>query len=170
MHGNIENWTWALVGGALVGTSSALLLALEGVNEGVSGMAAGLFRGGSVERLRRAAFLAGLACAGGLSYLFTPAEFANESGRPLWAFALAGLCVGYGARLANGCTSGHGVLGVSRGALRSVLAVLLFGVSAFAVEQVFPSRSAAPRAQRPQPLASCSEPTPCGLDQRGDAP
>jgi len=139
---DLTDQAYALLGGVLVGTSTAWLLAFEGVTEGVSGMAAGLASGPHRERWRRAAFLTGLAGAGALGHWLAPHAFVDDSGRPLWAFAAAGLLVGYGARLANGCTSGHGVLGISRGATRSIVAVCLFGLAAMAVEHVFPARAA----------------------------
>ena len=172
----LQSWALALLGGALAGTSTALLLALEGVNEGVSGMAAGLARGAGGERARRAAFLLGLAAVGGTYHLFAPQAFANHSGRPLLAFALAGVLIGYGARLANGCTSGHGVLGVSRGAARSFVAVLLFGLGALSVQRFFAVpwvSSAHTQPAEPSPHARravCGEPAPCVAHEEGGLP
>jgi hypothetical protein len=70
--------------------------------------------------------LLGLVAAGAAARLLGVAAPAALALRPAALFLAGGLLVGVGARLANGCTSGHGVLGVSRGAMRSLVAVLLF--------------------------------------------
>lgn len=122
----MEPTTLALAGGTIVGGSTSVLLAVLGRTEGVSGMAGGLLAGPPADRLLRAAFLAGLAAGGLAAFRVTPSAFLDTSGRPLGAFLIAGLLVGYGARLANGCTSGHGVLGVSRRSMRSLAAIAMF--------------------------------------------
>jgi len=115
-----------LVGGALIGVAASLLLLGSGRIAGVSGIAAGaLFSREGGERWWRLAFLAGLIGAGLPFVVFAP-EAIGPSPRPLLWLALAGLLVGVGTRLGGGCTSGHGVCGVSRLSPRSLVATALF--------------------------------------------
>jgi uncharacterized membrane protein YedE/YeeE len=114
-----------LAGGALIGLSASLLLGLGGRIAGISGIAAGgLFETGS-ERGWRLAFIAGLLLAGLGVWWLAPAAI-GPSPRSLPALAAAGLLVGFGTRLGNGCTSGHGVCGISRASGRSLLATAVF--------------------------------------------
>jgi uncharacterized membrane protein YedE/YeeE len=114
-----------LAGGALIGLSASLLLGLAGRIAGVSGIAAGgLFETGS-ERRWRLAFIAGLLLAGLGFVLVAPAAL-GPAPRSLAGLAVAGLLVGFGTRLGNGCTSGHGVCGISRLSSRSLVATLVF--------------------------------------------
>ena len=118
----------AIAGGALIGAAVLLLFLTLGRIAGVSGMISATFRRGtsSGERAWRGAFLAGL--VGG------PLVAAALLGRPLVEHSptsgalllLAGLAVGLGTGLANGCTSGHGVCGVSRLSRRSIVATGTF--------------------------------------------
>ena len=115
----------ALAGGVLIGLSASVLFGLGGRIAGISGIAAGsLFEAGG-ERRWRLSFLAGLLGAGLVLWLVAPATLA-PSPRPLAWLAGAGLLVGFGTRLGNGCTSGHGVCGVSRLSARSLVATAVF--------------------------------------------
>ena len=129
----------ALLGGALLGAGASLLLLVEGRVAGVSGiLAEGL--GDPWRNLRwRLPFLAGLVAAGAALHLALPAAFVAPRVAPLGIVA-AGLLVGFGARLANGCTSGHGVSGLSRLSPRSVVATLTF--IAFGALATYASRGA----------------------------
>jgi uncharacterized membrane protein YedE/YeeE len=121
----------ALGGGVLLGVAASLLWLSTGRAAGVSGILAGLFSPRSDERRWRALFLAGLV-AGGLvlRIMLAPSAFAAaERGLPL--VATAGLLVGFGARLGGGCTSGHGICGLGRLSLRSLIAVGVFMASGF---------------------------------------
>nr|WP_099495170.1 YeeE/YedE family protein [Stenotrophomonas maltophilia] len=123
---------WAAVaGGALIGAAAVVLLATTGRVAGISGIAAGSVRATPGERGWRWAFLLGLlAAAGGVLYWQTvPGQAPRNLLRdalPAWQLVGAGLLVGFGTRLGNGCTSGHGVCGVARGSMRSLLATLVF--------------------------------------------
>ncbi|KMO32028.1 YeeE/YedE family protein [Methylobacterium variabile] len=116
----------ALLGGSLIGASAALLLLLNGRIAGISGILGGLLASPSRETGWRAAFLAGLVLAplvyagsgGSLPAVAVDASF------PL--LVVAGLLVGFGARLGAGCTSGHGVCGIGRGSRRSLIATGTF--------------------------------------------
>jgi uncharacterized protein len=117
----------ALVGGALIGLSASLLLLFNGRIAGISGIAGGLLSQRTRAELAwRITFLLGLVGGGFLLRAFWP----QTLGAPVisgaaWVVA-AGLLVGFGTRLGNGCTSGHGVCGISRGATRSVVATVTF--------------------------------------------
>jgi len=116
----------ALFGGALVGLASAGLLVLTGKTAGVSGIVDGVLRGEKGEWGWKAAFLAGLASGGLLLAWRLPSALAAGPPRT-WPWVIAGgLLVGFGARLGGGCTSGHGVCGIGRGSLRSVVGTALF--------------------------------------------
>ncbi len=122
-----------MVGGVLIGLASVWLLVANGRIAGVSGILHGLFAGpsGSApgaragDRLWRAWFIAGLIVAGFAWHAFAgPAPIRQGFGSG-WV-ALAGLLVGFGTRMSGGCTSGHGVCGLGRLSLRSLVAVAIF--------------------------------------------
>ena len=115
---------FALLGGALIGLSASLFWSLNGRIAGVSGVLAGSFKSSGEERRVRVLFLLGLVLAG---LLFgTLSHRIAAPTLPLLPLALAGLLVGAGTRLGGGCTSGHGVCGLSRFSLRSLIATLTF--------------------------------------------
>jgi uncharacterized membrane protein YedE/YeeE len=118
----------ALFGGTLIGLSASLYWSLNGRIAGISGIVGGAIFERGRERWLRVSFLLGLLVAGLLFARFTNRVPAPEL--PLMALAGAGLLVGYGTRLSGGCTSGHGVCGLSRLSVRSLLAVLTFMVTA----------------------------------------
>jgi len=119
----------ALLGGGLIGLSESLLLMTTGRITGISGIIAGMLVPASDGRLWRGLFVAGLILGCGLVRLVSadavPITIAASSGELL----VAGLLVGFGTRLANGCTSGHGICGVSRLSPRSIVATLTFMAS-----------------------------------------
>src|SRR5689334_17215234 len=118
----------ALLGGALIGLSASLYWSLNGRIAGISGILGGALFAPGQERWTRVLFLLGLFGAG-LGF----ARFTNRVASPdlpLLALAFAGLLVGFGTRLSGGCTSGHGVCGLSRRSRRSLVAVLTFMVTA----------------------------------------
>ena len=121
----LSAWWWAAFGGALIGAASALLLLVHGRIAGISGILGGLVQRGTVDRSWRYAFIAGLFAAGVLAGLVHPASIGVASGSP-FVVIVAGLLVGFGTRLGSGCTSGHGICGLSRFSGRSLLAVATF--------------------------------------------
>lgn len=130
-------------GGVLIGLAAVLMLGLNGKILGVSGIAGGLLEKTSPKKWR-VLFLFGV-LAGGLLVRFTvPGAFAIAIARSPAALVAAGLLVGYGTRLGGGCTSGHGICGVSRLSPRSLLATITFMVTGaltvFAIEHVFGGR------------------------------
>ena len=120
----------ALAGGVLIGLASVWLLAANGRIAGVSGILHGLVAQPPGDRAWRAAFIAGLILAGVLWVLFT-APTPGRAGFSGWLVA-GGLLVGFGTRIGGGCTSGHGVCGLGRLSLRSLVAVMVFMASGMA--------------------------------------
>ncbi len=118
----------ALLGGVLIGASALLLYAAFGRIAGISGIAFGTLFGAAAERPWRLLFLGGLVLGGWLAVVAgtaKPLAPLPEAGG-LVLIVLAGLLVGIGTRLGNGCTSGHGVCGLARLSRRSLVSVLLF--------------------------------------------
>ena len=114
------------LGGALIGASASAMLLLEGRVAGISGIVGGLFTPRAGDIGWRLAFLGGLVLAGIGGALLAPASVAVEIVRAPWMLVVAGLLVGVGTRLGNGCTSGHGVCGLSRMSPRSLASVVTF--------------------------------------------
>ncbi len=115
----------AILGGVMIGASASLLLLLNGRIAGISGILGGLFAAPSRETGWRAAFLVGLVLAP-LAYGLLAGLPAVHVGASFPLLALAGLLVGFGARLGSGCTSGHGVCGLARLSPRSMAATGTF--------------------------------------------
>jgi uncharacterized membrane protein YedE/YeeE len=115
----------ALAGGALIGLGASALLVLNGRIAGISGIVGGLLRPRSEETSWRAWFVAGLLVGGIALLALRPASFGRSSAS-LPVAIVAGLLVGFGTRLGNGCTSGHGVCGLSRFSGRSLAATITF--------------------------------------------
>lgn len=114
-----------LIGGAMIGLAGAMLMLLTGRMAGVSGILGGALTS-APDRAWRVAFIAGLLAAAVIAPLFgapAPARFASSN---LVLLAVAGLLVGFGSRMGNGCTSGHGVCGFARISPRSIAATLVF--------------------------------------------
>jgi uncharacterized membrane protein YedE/YeeE len=118
----------SLTGGVLIGLSASALLLFCGKIAGISGIVGGLIGFRKNDTLWRAAFIAGLVTGGILLRLIQPAVFQVGIVRSTGALVVAGFLVGLGARLGNGCTSGHGVCGVSRLSPRSIVATVTFVV------------------------------------------
>lgn len=118
-----SSWIYALLGGAMIGTASALLLLTHGRIAGISGIVGGLLSPVTTDRMWRYAFTSGLLAVGVIAGMVVPAATGGDS--PVVA-VVGGLLVGYGARRGSGCTSGHGVCGLSRLSHRSLVAVATF--------------------------------------------
>ncbi|MRG90968.1 YeeE/YedE family protein [Polyangium spumosum] len=116
----------ALLGGMLIGLSASVLLLWNGRIAGISGMVAGIVLPGSSERSERLLFLLGMLGGGGVLLALRPESFPPAGSIPISFAVAAGLLVGFGTRLGNGCTSGHGVCGLSRLSARSLVATLTF--------------------------------------------
>lgn len=122
----------ALFGGVLIGLSASLAHSGARQVAGVSGILGGLLRGPTRPLSFGLWFVMGLLLGGSLMARFG-AAVAGPSAlepRPLWLLIAAGLLVGFGTRLGSGCTSGHGVCGISRRSLRSLVATGVFMAAA----------------------------------------
>lgn len=119
-----------LAGGMLIGLAAALLLGTLGRIAGISGILGSLLPlprvNSTFETGWRVAFLAGLLAAGFVAQGLSPTLLSNDTGTPAAMLIAAGLLVGFGTRLGSGCTSGHGVCGISRLSPRSIAATLTF--------------------------------------------
>jgi uncharacterized membrane protein YfcA len=115
-----------LVGGVLIGVAAAALLLFDGKIAGISGIVGGLAQPRRGDVGWRAAFLLGLLVGGAGLLAWRPEALGPPAVVPTLTFVLAGLLVGTGTRLGNGCTSGHGVCGVGRGSVRSLVATATF--------------------------------------------
>ena len=135
----------ALIGGALIGASASMMLAFNGRIAGISGVLGGLVRPQRGDVEWRITFMAGLLAGGVLLALAYPRALLATSASPIALTVIAGLLVGFGTQLGGGCTSGHGVCGISRFSMRSILATVTFmatgALAAFIVQHVLGSAS-----------------------------
>ena len=130
----------ATIGGILIGLSAVLLLWLNGRIAGISGILFGVFTRESTERNWRLLFVAGLLLGGFLYQFLTQQTLSTRGDYPLPLLISAGILVGIGTRLGSGCTSGHGVCGISRLSNRSIVATLTFmaaGIATVAIMRLF---------------------------------
>lgn len=132
-HSSILN---SLIGGALIGVAVTVMLLFNGRVTGISGILASALSRPEKESLWRWVFLLGMLCGGIFMHALRPDFFVNISGRGLLPVSVAGLLVGYGTVMGSGCTSGHGVCGISRFSVRSVLATITFMVFGFLTVQI----------------------------------
>jgi hypothetical protein len=138
----MENFTPvpALAGGILIGLASVWLLAANGRIAGISNILHGLAARVPGDMAWRGWFIGGLVAAGFLWHALGLAPAPREGFGLGWALA-AGLLVGYGTRMSNGCTSGHGVCGLGRMSLRSLVAVITFmltgAIAVYVVRHLF---------------------------------
>lgn len=131
---NFTPWA-ALAGGVLIGAAASLFVLLNGRIAGISGLLASLLETGGEGRSEKLLFLLGILLAPLLWMLFgTLPAMEFQSG---WiGLLVAGMLVGVGTRYGSGCTSGHGVCGISRLSPRSILATVAFMVAGFATVYV----------------------------------
>ncbi|MBI5610633.1 MAG: YeeE/YedE family protein [Deltaproteobacteria bacterium] len=127
-----HEWWMALIGGGVLGAASGLLLWANGRIAGVSGIAGSTLRPRTGDVAWRLAFLVGLALAGLAAVGLGKHSFDVSALPGTGLLVVAGVAVGLGTRYANGCTSGHGICGLSRGSLRSIVATGTFMAAAAA--------------------------------------
>ena len=121
-----QDWVWGLVGGLLIGLAGSVYLLANGRIMGASGIIGGLVDGsGRNTAKERLYFLFGVAV---FPIFIIPLykEVDTHLTENLWVVAIAGILVGVGTRFANGCTSGHGVCGISRLSLRGMVATVFY--------------------------------------------
>lgn len=131
-----SEWINALIGGMLIGVSVSLMLLWHGRVTGISGIINGVLTPQKGDTLWRVLFVAGLVLGGLVLNAIRPGTFVNTLETPMWTVIIAGLLVGFGTILGSGCTSGHGVCGISRLSPRSIVATVVFiaaGVGAVVV-------------------------------------
>jgi uncharacterized protein len=120
------NWVLGFAGGLMIGVAGAIYLLMNGRILGISGILGGLFDGtGWSSWTDRAVFIGGTIAVPAVLALFIPGAATHLTSNWLVIIA-AGLLVGIGTRLANGCTSGHGVCGISRLSLRGIVATVFY--------------------------------------------
>lgn len=122
---NIE-WVQALCGGILIGASVSLMLLLNGRVTGISGILYGTINPVRGDKVWRLFFLLGLFIGGLALHYLKPDSFNGSLPTSNWTVVTAGLLVGFGTVLGSGCTSGHGVCGISRLSKRSLVATMFF--------------------------------------------
>lgn len=122
----------AFLGGLMIGLAAVLLMAINGSILGISGIASKLLPPLANDWHWRIIFLAGVLLAPLLTYLINGAHTTVEITSNVALLAVGGLLVGFGTVTGNGCTSGHGVCGLSRLSVRSMVATGVFMLSAFA--------------------------------------
>jgi uncharacterized membrane protein YedE/YeeE len=120
----------SLIGGLLIGIAAAMFVLLNGRIAGISGILAGLIQAGKGDKLWRVMFLLGMAASPFVYQIVSDLPSVTiEAGTA--QLVIAGLLVGLGTSYASGCTSGHGVCGISRGSIRSIAATLTFMMAGF---------------------------------------
>jgi uncharacterized membrane protein YedE/YeeE len=138
----------ATIGGLLIGLSATILWVVNGRTAGISNIAGGIYPVRRGDELWRMVFLIGLPIGGWIGYVIGPAILSEIPATlptielPAFWLVAAGLLVGVGTRVGRGCTSGHGVCGLSRFSIRSVVAVGTFmataAITVFVVRHVLP--------------------------------
>lgn len=120
----------ATIGGVLIGVASLVMLAFNGRIAGISGILGGVLRppvgGAWQEHSWRMGFLLAMVLTGAALVFAMPSAFPESMPRSTAQIAAAGVLVGVGTRLGSGCTSGHGVCGIGRFSMRSILATCTF--------------------------------------------
>lgn len=120
----------SLVGGMLLGLSATLLMILNGKVAGISGVCTGILLPKNREFPWRVGFAIGMVIGGFTLVKLMDFPIPRSFDMPLWQLAVAGLLVGIGTRLGNGCTSGHGICGIGRWSHRSIVATAVFMIVA----------------------------------------
>ena len=129
----LQTFLQPLIGGLLIGLASWLLLASLGRVAGISGITAAVIAPNKDEAndtAWRLVFILGLVIGGLVAFQFV--NVPSQSARPTWLLIVAGLVVGFGTVLGSGCTSGHGVCGLGRRSIRSLVATCTFMAAGFA--------------------------------------
>ncbi len=121
----------SLLGGGLIGLAVTILLLFNGRVTGISGIISSSLAKPTSDGVWRIFFLLGLILGGFVVQVYRPEFFSNTTDRGFVHILIAGLLVGYGTVMGSGCTSGHGVCGMSRFSMRSLIATFTFILFAF---------------------------------------
>ncbi len=126
----MDKFLLATLGGALIGLSASIMLLVNGRVTGVSGILSSIidFKK-SKDSLEKIYFVIGLVIGGSIIRNFLPQSFDINVSKPMYLVVISGLLVGFGTRLGSGCTSGHGICGISRFSTRSIIATLTFMIT-----------------------------------------
>ncbi len=131
-----QDWINALLGGIIIGLSVSMMLLLNGRVTGISGIINGVLTPLKGDTVWRVLFVTGLFLGGLAIKALNPNVFNGSLNTETWTTVVAGLLVGFGTIMGSGCTSGHGVCGISRMSPRSLVATIAFigaGVAAVAI-------------------------------------
>lgn len=115
-----------ILGGVIIGLAATMMLLFTGRVTGISGIIGGILNPTTRDKDWRIFFMAGLLLGGGFLRLVKPEFFTVISSAGTLDYVIAGFLVGFGTLLGNGCTSGHGVCGISRFSPRSMVATIVF--------------------------------------------
>ena len=127
----------AVLGGALIGLAASILLFFNGRVTGVSGITAGIINPKTGDKSWRILFVLGLISGGLILRVVHPESFTIISKATSFDYIVAGLLVGIGTVMGGGCTSGHGVCGISRFSVRSIVATIVFMITGLISLYVF---------------------------------
>ena len=131
------DWIWGLAGGLIIGSAAALYLLVNGRIMGASGILGGLVDGTARNVMaERLSFIAGLVAVPVVAAPLLGHDVTHLTSNPA-VLVISGLLVGVGTRLANGCTSGHGVCGMSRFSFRGMVATVFYLLGGGIVVLVF---------------------------------
>lgn len=126
-----------LLGGTIIGVAASLMLLLNGRVLGVSGIVLGSLKMKRRDFLWRILFIAGLIMGGFTLKAIFPQAMELEFNRSLTVIAISGLLVGFGTAMGSGCTSGHGICGISRFSFRSIIATFTFMIAGILAATLF---------------------------------
>lgn len=121
-----QYWNLALIGGAIIGIAVSIMLLTNGRVTGISGIIGGILAPKKGDLQWRIFFVLGLLSGGWLISYLRPSSIGPALSTPTWSVVVAGLLVGFGTMMGSGCTSGHGVCGISRLSPRSLAATIAF--------------------------------------------
>ncbi len=119
----------SVIGGILIGLAASLMLLFNGRVTGISGIVGSLLNSEVLDKNWRILFILGLLSGGLILRIYSPDIFQITTSLRTLDYIIAGLLVGFGTLLGSGCTSGHGVCGISRFSVRSMAATLVFIIS-----------------------------------------
>ena len=134
-----QDWINALLGGVIIGLAVSVMLIWNGRVTGISGIINGVLSPIKGDTAWRLLFVLGLFLGGLVLKALSPVVFQGQLATDLWTTVLAGLLVGFGTVMGSGCTSGHGVCGISRLSPRSLIATIVFILVGIVYVYVFKS-------------------------------
>lgn len=132
-----QEWFNALMGGIIIGISVSLMLLWNGRVTGISGIVYAILFPTKGDVAWRVTFILGLVTGGLILRLYDPHFFKGQLMSELSTTIIAGLFVGFGTTLGSGCTSGHGVCGISRMSFRSIVATITFILAGVLTVMIF---------------------------------